>query len=81
MTTPLYIAVGRATMADRPYIRVYISVAAWQADLREAHHMAAYPYARAAELIAALPGIEWLTSDEVAAIREQYEQLVSLYRS
>lgn len=25
MTTPLYIAVGRTTMGDRPYIRAYIS--------------------------------------------------------
>lgn len=81
MTTPLYIAVGRATMGDRPYIRAYISVAAWQADLREAHHMEAYPYARADELIARLDEIEWLTSDEVAAIREQYDRLITLYRS
>lgn len=43
--------------------------------------MEAYPYTRADELIAALPGIEWLTSDEAEAIREQYAKLITLYQS
>lgn len=81
MTEPIYIAVGRASMDTCPYIRAYTSTVAWQADMRESHHMEAYPYARAAELIARLGEIEWLTSDEAEAIREQYTRLITLYQS